>query len=182
MLPQGYCYFYGDGKHNYFSTDLQFDSLWDWSYPDPYPAIRADRLKNYYPSDQEIKMIANVVYGVAQSPNMTERKAVAWCILNRVTSTLFPDTVYEVIMEKKQFPAYREENKLEKENVALVREVVAQWYAESNGASREEVKRLLPKNYLYFDGNGRRNYFSKVYPVRYGYVFLGERGYLKARW
>ena len=34
-LPKGYLYYYGDGKHNYFSTDGQSDELW-FGLGDPY--------------------------------------------------------------------------------------------------------------------------------------------------
>lgn len=182
VLPEGYCYFMGDGVRNYFAEDLGFLDIWDWSYPDPYPAIRRDRMQNYFLNEREVQMIANMMYGVSQGKNVPEKRAVVWCVLNRVRSNLFPDTVYEVIMERKQFPAYRDTNLLLDENLTIVREVVAQWHAEQCGASAEDVGRILPTNYLYFDGNGWRNYFSKTYPVRYGYVFIGDRKFLKARW
>lgn len=36
-LPKGYCYYKGDGKHNYFSqTDRGMGSLWFAGYGDPY--------------------------------------------------------------------------------------------------------------------------------------------------
>lgn len=36
-LPRGYCYYYGDGKHNYFRTsDRGKGSLWFEGYGDPY--------------------------------------------------------------------------------------------------------------------------------------------------
>lgn len=182
VLPKEYCYFTGDGKHNFFSDDVRCITVWDWSYPDPYPAIRRERMQRYIPSGQEVNMIANVIYGVSQDENYAERRAVVWCILNRVSSGLFPDTVSEVIAERKQFPAYRDTNMIRAEDITLVREVITQWHGEMNGGDKDAVNRILPANYYYFDGNGYKNYFSKTYPVRYGYVFIADQAYLKARW
>lgn len=36
VLPSGYCWFYGDGKHNYFRNSYVSNSVWDWSLPTPY--------------------------------------------------------------------------------------------------------------------------------------------------
>lgn len=37
VLPSEYIYFGGDGTHNYFRDDYNFDgNIWDWSLPNPY--------------------------------------------------------------------------------------------------------------------------------------------------
>ena len=35
-LPAGYCFFNGDGRHNYFRQNYNSTSTWDWSLPSPY--------------------------------------------------------------------------------------------------------------------------------------------------
>lgn len=39
VLPQEYIYFYGDGKHNYFTTSQGGKQTWDWSLENPYENI-----------------------------------------------------------------------------------------------------------------------------------------------
>lgn len=36
VLPQGYYWFYGDGKHNHFRNQYRTNVRWDWSLPTPY--------------------------------------------------------------------------------------------------------------------------------------------------
>lgn len=35
-LPQGWCFFTGDGKENYFTEEWRGTDYWDWALPDPY--------------------------------------------------------------------------------------------------------------------------------------------------
>jgi hypothetical protein len=36
VLPAGYMYFVGDGKHNYFTQEFRSREYWTWSLPSPY--------------------------------------------------------------------------------------------------------------------------------------------------
>ncbi len=36
VLPAGYNWFWGDGKHNYFRSEYKSSERWDWSLPVPY--------------------------------------------------------------------------------------------------------------------------------------------------
>lgn len=36
VLPQGYCWFLGDGEHNHFRNAYKGGTIWDWSLPSPY--------------------------------------------------------------------------------------------------------------------------------------------------
>lgn len=35
-LPQGWCFFTGDGEENYFTKEWRGTDTWDWTLPDPY--------------------------------------------------------------------------------------------------------------------------------------------------
>ena len=35
-LPSDYCYFWGDGRKNYFTKSYRAQEYWNWSLPDPY--------------------------------------------------------------------------------------------------------------------------------------------------
>lgn len=49
-LPAEYLYFYGDGKHNYYTTDYKGGTTYDFSLPNPYDGERG----HYY--EKEIEM------------------------------------------------------------------------------------------------------------------------------
>lgn len=36
VLPPEYLYFWGDGRHNHFTTEFRGGTTWDWSSPNPY--------------------------------------------------------------------------------------------------------------------------------------------------
>ena len=36
VLPAEYCYFIGDGKHNYFTAVWRGCDYWDWTLETPY--------------------------------------------------------------------------------------------------------------------------------------------------
>lgn len=36
VLPEDYCYFHGDGKHNYFRQEYEGGPAWDWGLETPY--------------------------------------------------------------------------------------------------------------------------------------------------
>ena len=36
VLPADYCYFHGDGKHNYFRQEYEGGPAWDWGLETPY--------------------------------------------------------------------------------------------------------------------------------------------------
>lgn len=36
VLPEGYCFFVGDGFENYFTDEWKGTDYWDWSLPSPY--------------------------------------------------------------------------------------------------------------------------------------------------
>lgn len=97
--------------------------------------------------------LANVTWGEARGCSVTEQAAVMWCVLNRVDSPLYPDSVVEVITQKSQFNGYSEDNPITNEMLQLANSVLTYW---SEGA---DSGRVLPKEYLYFTGDGEHNYF-----------------------
>lgn len=36
VLPKEYLYFWGDGKHNYFTTEFLGGDTWEWEVENPY--------------------------------------------------------------------------------------------------------------------------------------------------
>lgn len=115
-------------------------------------------------TDREVELIAKTVYGEALVTNSDmEMAAVAWCILNRVDSPLYPDTIEEVVTQRRQFHGYNEQHPVTTRIENLVRDVLDRWYAEKDGVT--DSGRVLPKEYIYFEGDGRHNHYSTEWLV-----------------
>lgn len=97
--------------------------------------------------------LANVTWGEARGCSVTEQAAVMWCVLNRVDSPLYPDTVGEVVTQRSQFNGYSESNPITQELLQLANSVLTYW---SEG---DDSGRVLPKEYMYFIGDGEHNHF-----------------------
>ena len=91
-------------------------------------------------------------------PSTTEQAAVVWCVLNRVDDPRFPDTVLEVIEAPYQFSGYDPEYPVKEEFALLAADVLTRYRAERDG--EENVGRVLPAEYCFFTGDGRRNHFT----------------------
>ena len=109
---------------------------------------------------EDADLITKTVWGEARGCNATQQAAVAWCILNRVDSAAFPDSIQAVVTQKYQFAGYCSDNPVELDILALVYDVLARWSMEPefNGS----VGRVLPENYLFFTGNGIENAFTET--------------------
>ena len=108
---------------------------------------------------EDIVLLSKTLYGEARGvPSKTHQAAVVWCILNRVDSNEFPNTIEEVVKQPYQFAGYSEEHPDEYELHQLVVDVVLRWHHEKCGETN--VGRILPSDYLYFRGDRSENYFS----------------------
>lgn len=106
---------------------------------------------------KEVELIGRTIWGEAGGVASTaERAAVAWCILNRVDK--HGKTIEEVITAPHQFYGYRTGGECPQEHLDLAADVLERYYAEKRGEAN--VGRVLPKEYLYFTGDGQRNHFS----------------------
>jgi hypothetical protein len=111
----------------------------------------------------EVELIAKTVYGEAGNQDAMGQAAVIWCILNRVDAGY--GTITEVITAKNQFVGYRRSNPVKDEIKALTEDVLARWQMEKICCG--EVGRVLPSDYLWFRGDGQRNYFRNAYRGNY---------------
>lgn len=115
-----------------------------------------------YYTEQDVIDIAKVLYRECRGiESDTEKACVVWTILNRVDT--YSSNVYSVVREANQY-AFSENTPVWDELVELARDVLERWNFEKNG--EECVGRVLPKEYLYFEGDGTHNYFkdNHVYP------------------
>lgn len=103
--------------------------------------------------------LAKMLYGEARGCSTTEQAAVIWCVLNRVDneSGLWPDDIVGVVTQPSQFHGYNPDHPVLPELLALVEDVLARWHIEDECVGG--VGRVLPKEYTYFSGDGKHNYF-----------------------
>lgn len=113
----------------------------------------------WMPAESDVEYIAKTIYGEALIVKSdTRRAAVAWCILNRVDSKGYPDTIEDVVTEPYQFSGYDPDHPVIPELRSLAIDVLQRWNAEKNG--EDASGRVLPKLYTFFVGDFRENYFS----------------------
>ena len=112
-------------------------------------------------SEDDAKVLAKTVWGEARGCSETQQAAVVWCILNRVDSPLFPNSIQEVVKQPQQFAGYSGRNPVDPEILKLVYDVLSRWCIEPNCIAG--VGRVLPPSYLYFAGNGTENRFTERY-------------------
>ncbi len=119
-----------------------------------------------YRPAQEInaaEALAKTVWGEARGCSKEQQAAVVWCVLNRVDSEepYFPDSIVEVVAQCGQFDGYDPDNPVNPDILALVEDVLARWSIEDICAG--DVGRVLPREYLYFHGDGCINHFRTEY-------------------
>ena len=136
-----------DMKSDYLTYDSEGESTTDA----PKTSLK------YTATEEEISMLCKVTYGEAGSLSKTQQAAVVWCILNRVDSEVYPNTISEVITQKSQFYGYKESHPIVQETKEIVIDVLLRWENEQRGELN--VGRVLPREYMYFTGNGKENIF-----------------------
>ena len=110
---------------------------------------------------EDVEIIAKTIWGEARGCDATQQAAVVWCILNRVDSDLFPNSIREVVTQPYQFSGYNATNPVDPEIIFLVQDVLARWSIEQSCVAG--VGRVLPASYLFFSGNGSENRFREQY-------------------
>lgn len=133
------------------------------------PAVEPAKLY----TEADVEMLARLIYTEARGVrSKTEQAAVVWVVLNRLDNPNRPQkTIADVVCAPYQFD-YRPWVPVTDEFKALAVDVLERWQAEKRatagspaspgGASRsaEDVGRVLPPEYQYFEGWGGRNWFS----------------------
>lgn len=136
------------------------------------PEQPAGELVRLY-TEADVEMLARLIYTEARGvESKTEQAAVVWVVLNRLDNpNRLQKTIAEVVCAPYQFD-YRPWVPVTDEFKALAADVLERWQAEKRatagspaspgGASRsaEDVGRVLPPEYQYFEGWGGRNWFS----------------------
>ena len=119
------------------------------------PAVEPAKLY----TEADVEMLARLIYTEARGVrSKTEQAAVVWVVLNRLDNpNRLQKTIAEVVCAPYQFD-YRPWAPVTDEFKALAVDVLERWKREKAGA--EDVGRVLPPEYQYFEGWGGRNWFS----------------------
>lgn len=91
--------------------------------------------------EREAEYIAKVIYGTAISHTDADKRAVVWCILNRVEHYAHPDTVQGVCEQPKQWMGYSDKNPVLTDIYDLALEELKIWYSGGH--------RPMGKEYIY---------------------------------
>lgn len=116
----------------------------------------------------EIILLARVVYAEARGVRSDEQQqAVVWTILNRVDDLKFPDTIEEVVNYPNAFTVADEGYLPELDDIYGERilnnvKVAFSAWEEERLYGRISRVRILPKEYLFFYGDGELNYFYSI--------------------
>lgn len=104
-----------------------------------------------------VDLMARTIYAEARGCSTMEQAAVAWCVLNRVDAGY--GTVEEVLTAPHQFASWGGE--VGQEQLDIAADVLIRWEREKAGEA--DVGRVLPREYLWFTGNGSENLFRDTY-------------------
>lgn len=91
--------------------------------------------------EREAEYIAKVIYGTARNHADSDKRAVVWCILNRVEHYAHPNTVAEVCEQPKQWMGYSSDNPVLTENYDLALTELKTWHSDGH--------RPLSNDYIY---------------------------------
>lgn len=117
-------------------------------------------VSSWEPAAEDVEAIARTLYGECRgSETVAEQEAVAWVILNRLDAG-YADTVLGVVSAPGQFAGYDPAHPLWPELVEVARRVLTLHHREQLGI---DVDRVLPREYLWFSGDGVRNTFRDAY-------------------
>lgn len=124
--------------------------------------VTTSELFTWEPDPVEVEALAKALYGECRGVKSTmEQAAVVWCILNRVDSRYYPNSVLEVLAQPYQFQGYKTDHPVTPYLEALAADVLVRWHMEKEG--EVDVGRVLPQTYIYFMGDGVRNYFTEEF-------------------
>ena len=110
-------------------------------------------------TDGEMEMMAKVLYAEARGvESKMEQAAVVWVILNRLDTGAWGHTIEDVVTYPNAV-AYYESTPVNPTMMDIVIGVTTTYSKEKQGLP--VVGRVIPKDYLYFTGDGERNHFTR---------------------
>jgi hypothetical protein len=122
----------------------------------PAPTLSGQTV-NVAKSDAYI--LAQMAWGEARGCSDEEIAATMWCVCNRCDA--WGLNIVEAVTAPGQFCGWSSGNPLDSHIYDLAVDVLTRWELEHTGQS--DVGRVLPKEYLWFTGDGKHNAFRDAY-------------------
>lgn len=110
-------------------------------------------------TEEEVRLVAQTLYGEARGCSRAEQRLVAWCICNRVDKGSWGNTIEDVVKYPHQFAGYGATHPVWPELEAVAREVLEEWNAGGEADILEPYAKT--SKYLYFNGDGKHNWFRE---------------------
>lgn len=109
--------------------------------------------------DKLAELAGRAIWGEAGGiQDEAQRAAVVWCACNRADAW---DMDIGDVLTVDQFHGLAIKGEVPHQHVELARDVLARWTLEAEGW--QDVGRVLPSRFLYFEGDGRVNHYSTEY-------------------
>ena len=109
--------------------------------------------------DELAELAGRAIWGEAGGiQDYAQRAAVVWCACNRADAW---DMEIGDMLNVDAFHGLAIKGEVPEQHVELARDVLARWTLEAEGW--QDVGRVLPSRFLYFEGNGIVNLFSTEY-------------------
>ena len=109
--------------------------------------------------DELAELAGRAIWGEAGGiQDEAQRAAVVWCACNRADAW---DMEIGDVLTVDQFHGLAIRGEVPPQHVELARDVLARWTLEAEGW--QDVGRVLPSRFLYFEGDGRVNHYSTEY-------------------
>lgn len=112
----------------------------------------SEETDEYVPNEADVVALAQTLWGECRGCSELQKRAVCWCVFNRVDDSRFPNTVLGVVSQPSQFFGYQEGFPVDDELYALAYECMVDWH---NGENR-----VFDERFVFFTGNGRINVFT----------------------
>lgn len=117
----------------------------------------------------EARHLAVVAESVAPGGGMAAQESVMWCVLNRVDSAGFPDTVADVCTQSYQWQGYSQSVQYSSDTYTLARSVLRRWYdGETGNNPAVSVFMEVTEHGLKYRRLFRDTESVKIYFVGYG--------------
>ena len=112
-------------------------------------------------TEQDVVTISRMVWGEGRGVSRNEQKLIVWTVLNRLDNGRYGNSIRAVVLARGQFVGYHSGHPVTTEIRDMVVDVLEAW-------NRGEAALVYPpfsrySQYLYFNGDGRHNWFRGRY-------------------
>ena len=110
--------------------------------PEPEPVLLAacqpepveqEPLEEAPEPEDEAELLAKLLYGAALYNTPEQQEAICWCVINRVESPLYPNTISEVCRQEGQWMGWSEDNPVVVQLYEVAQKALGDW---ESGAPR----------------------------------------------